>query len=104
MNNSKWLPILLTILLNVWVNSSELVLNEQVKTFLSKTSTLSIYGKSNVTDAELLDTAVSTRLYCGNYPSEPVKKSSNCLTLRCSGQPQKFTGYDRRGFIIQSLI
>ncbi len=100
MNNSKWLPILLTILLNVWVNSSELVLNEQVKTFLSKTSTLSIYGKSNVTDAELLDTAqVSTRpvLYEVIIPPRTGKEIIQLSNL--AGVPdslRRFTGYDQR--------
>ncbi len=99
MNNYKWLPIFLIILLNVIVLSSDLVLDESVKSFLSKASTLSNYNKSNVTDTELLDSAqISTRpvLYEVIIPSRTGKEIIQLSTA--AGVPdslRRFTGYDQ---------
>lgn len=97
--NIRWLPVLITILLSIRVNSSELVLNESVKTFLSKTSTMSINGETNVADAELLDTAlVSSRpvLYEVIIPARTGKEIVQLSTA--AGVPdslRRFAGYDQ---------
>ncbi len=99
MNNYKYHILLITMLLSGWVNSSELVLNESVKTFLSKTSTMSTYGDSNVADAALLDTSqVSTRpvLYEVIIPARNGNEIVQLSTA--AGVPdslRRFTGYDQ---------
>lgn len=99
MNNNKWLSILVTILLSVWVHSSELVLNESVKSFLSKTSTLSVYGKANVADTELLDTAqVSIRPVLYEVIIPPRNGKEIIQLSAAAGIPdslRRFTGYDQ---------
>ncbi len=99
MNNHNWLPILITMLLSVCVYSSDLVLNESVKAFLTKTASMSTYGQHDVSDVALLDTAqVSTRpvLYEVIIPARTgreVIQMSDAVGIPDS--LRRFTGYDQ---------
>lgn len=99
MNYYKWFPIVIIILLSICVYSSDLVLNESVKAFLAKNSSVSISSRANVIDAALLDTAqVSPRpvLYEVIIPTRTgreIIQMSDAVGIPDS--LRRFTGYDQ---------
>lgn len=100
MNNCKWLSMLITVILSVWVHSSDLVLNESVKTFLSKTSTLSVPGRSTAKESDLLDTAqVSIRPVLYEVIIPPRTEKEVVQLSDAAGIPdslRRFAGYDQK--------